>query len=68
MTHDHNHELTPSELAEAEATRDLADLDPDDVGRVARRAAEMPLHPAVSDTDLAHADCDSDLSHSEPPR
>ena len=66
MPHHDPHKLTPSELAEAEATGDVTDADI--IGPVARRAAEMPLHPGVTDSELARADCDSDLAHGEPAR
>jgi hypothetical protein len=68
MPHDRSHKLTPSELAEAEATRDVIDVDGDDTGLMARRAAEMPTRPSATDTELAQADCDSDLTHAEPTR
>ena len=66
MPHHEAHKFTPSELAEAEAARDVTDADI--IGPVARRAAEMPLHPGVTDSELAQADCDSDLAHGEPAR
>jgi hypothetical protein len=68
MPHDHSQTLTPYEVAEAEATRDVTDAEPLDGEVLARRAAEMPTRPHATDTELAHADCASDLSHGEPAR
>jgi hypothetical protein len=69
MPYENRPELKPWELAEAEAASDVTDAD---VGRPAFGAAtaarEVPARATATDTELAHAECESDLSHSEPAR
>jgi hypothetical protein len=60
MPHENDQTLKPWELAEAEATSDVTDT--------ALGAREVPVRPGANDTELAHAECESDLSHSEPAR
>jgi hypothetical protein len=68
MTYEHAPSLTPSELAEAEAASDVTDVDSAAAGPGARGCAEVPARPAATDTELAYAESESDLSHSEPAR
>jgi hypothetical protein len=68
MPLDQNPKHMPWELAEAEATSDVTDTEAAGDGTLGRRAAEMPARPGATDTELAHAECESDLSHSEPAR
>ena len=69
MPHENRQTPKPWELAEAEATSDVTDADVGGAAPGAVSAArEMPVRPGATDTELAHAECESDLSHSEPAR
>jgi hypothetical protein len=69
MPDENRPELKPWELAEAEAASDVTDAD---VRRPPFGAATavrvVPARVSATDTELAHAECESDLSHSEPAR
>jgi len=72
VPHDQTTHLTNVELAEAEAASDVLDADLEGA-RELRAAATARLEttalPApVTETELAQAECDSDLSHAEPAR
>jgi hypothetical protein len=68
MPHESHLKPTPCELAEAEAASDVTDAHvgapPLDTAAAAVRA--VAARPGATDTELAHAECESDLSHSEP--
>jgi hypothetical protein len=68
MPHENDQTLKPWELAEAEATSDVTDTDLVDGTVRALGARDVPVRPGANDTELAHAECESDLSHSEPAR
>ena len=74
MPNDHTPQLTSWELAEAEAESDLIDADLEGCGsqEIAPAFAAPQETPAgsttVSEAELAHAECESDLSHAEPAR
>ena len=72
MAHDLTPHLTHVELAEAEAASDVTDADVEGaqpLGTASAAHAEPTALPeSVTDTDLAHAECESDLSHAEPAR
>jgi hypothetical protein len=66
----HEHTLTNVELAEAEAASDVIDLEgAAQLGTASTPHPEPTAMPApVTETELAHAECESDLSHAEPAR
>ena len=66
----HDHTLTTIELAEAEAASDVIDLEgASQLATASTPHAEPTALPTpVTETELAHAECDSDLSHAEPAR
>jgi hypothetical protein len=70
MPHENDPKLKPWELAEAEASSDVTDADLVDgaVRALGGAPREVPARPGATDTELAHAECESDLSHSEPAR
>jgi len=65
-------ELTPLELAEAEAGSDLLDADVEGHGADAPPTAALPrtpvAPPAVGETEIAAAESQSDLSHVDHPQ
>lgn len=74
MPNDLTLQLTPWELAEAEAESDVIDADLEGCGspELPAASATPPETPAgsttVTEAELAHAECESDLSHTEPAR
>ena len=64
-------ELTPLELAEAEAESDLLDADVEGHGADAPPTAAVPeppvAPPAIGETEIAAAESQSDLSHVDEP-
>jgi hypothetical protein len=67
VTHHHTPNLTPGELAEAEASSDVTEAAPGAAARL-HRPDEQPVRPSATETELAFAETESDLSHSEPAR
>ena len=69
MPHENQQTPKPWELAEAEAASDVTDADVvDGAVRALGASRAVPVRPRATDTELAHAECESDLSHSEPAR